>query len=185
MRDYQLYTEIIAVIQAALNEDENIPNVVVKQAFQPTQQGAPTGPAVLLNKIPGDVRFGSPKKEDRWDPAANGGQGAMIHTEVQWYESTFQVNALVTQDPADLTPLTASDLLNAVSAILQSDATIVYLRTKGIGILRVRDIRNPTFIDDRDRNEYSPSFDFTLTHEQAIISTSPATDTVEYGIYRI
>lgn len=184
MRDYQLYTELIATIKAGLVAN-GLPLVGVKQAYQPTQQGAPTGPVVLLNKIPGDVRFGAPKKIDRWDPDANGGLGEMIHSESQWYESTFQVNAIVTQDADDDTPLTSSDLLNIVAAVLQSDETITSLRAKGIGLLRVRDIRNPTFTDDRDRNVYSPSFDFTLTHEQAIISTSPATDTVEYGIYRI
>lgn len=184
MRDYLLYKETIAAIKAGLTDNGHAA-VAVKQSYQPTQQGAPTGPVVTINKIPGDVRYGSPKKEDRWDPDANGGQGAMIHTESQWYESTFQVNAIVTQDPTDDEPLTSSDLLNIVAYTLQSDVTIARLRAAGIGLLRVRDIRNPVFTDDRDRNTHSPSFDFTLTHEQAIISTSPATLSVEFGIYRI
>ncbi len=35
------------------------------------------------------------------------------------------------------------------------------------------DVRNPYFLDDRRRNEASPSFDAVFTHKQVVRSVAP------------
>lgn len=177
MNDRLLFTNIKAVIAAGLPAAGFDAEVV--QSYQPTQQGVSKGIVILINKVPGDIRYGHPQKKDEWDGAQ------MVHTERQFYESTFQVNALAPQDPMKPELPTASDVLNRVAAILQSDAAIAAFKQNSLAVLRVRDVRNTPFIDDKDRNEFSPSFDFTLTHEQVIISTSPVVEKFESGIYPV
>lgn len=184
MKDNDLFTNIKAVIDAGLAAN-SVAGVQVIQNYQPTQEGVPDGPIVTMNKEPGDERYGSPQHVDKWDPTANDGDGAMVHTETQILLSTFQVNALLPQAPNPSLNMTASDMLNLVAAILNSDAAIVTFQGLGLGVLRVTKVRNVPFVDDKGRNEFSPSFDFTLSHSQVIISTSPVVAQFTDGLYRI
>lgn len=103
----------------------------------------------------------------------------MGYTETQQYMTTFQFSALATQDPSNVASLTASDIVNYAAAIMQSLTTIQTLQAQNIGILKIGDIRNPAFSDDRQRYEYSPSFDVTFTTKQVISSVQPIiTETV-------
>ena len=97
----------------------------------------------------------------------------MVHTENQKYETTFQLSVLATQFPATPTQYTASDICNLCAAILQSSVAIQAFEAQGVGIERVTDVRNPYFTDDRGQFEASPSFDYVLTHNQTITSTTP------------
>lgn len=157
-----------------------IPDVIVKQSFQPTQQGVNTKPTAYLHKI-GDERYGFPEWSEVWDSNSE----TMIHGDSQQYQTTFQVSALAIQDPAVPSNFTASDILNRIAYILQSQTTVATFEAQGVGILRVRDIRNPYFTDDKQRNEASPSFDFVLTHKQIINSTSPIITKTELNILEI
>lgn len=152
----------------------------VKQAAQPTQQGIPTGPTIFMTKLP-DYRYGSRGMQDTWDEDAQ----KKFHTETQQYESTFQLNCLATQNPADLEQPGAIDILNYAAYIMQSDATIRTLRSSGIGIERVTQVRQIAFKDDRDQFEYSPSFDFVLTHKQIVTSEIDVLQSVEFDILPI
>jgi hypothetical protein len=98
---------------------------------------------------------------------------AETRTELQQYESTFQISALSTQDPSNPNQLTASDIANYAAWIMQSQATVAALEAQGVGVLKIGAVRNVPFSDDRQRYEFSPSFDFVLTHKQIIVS-SPA-----------
>src|SRR5882757_7253312 len=82
-----------------------VPVVHVRQSFQPTQQGTESGVNVYFFKL-GDHRWGSVETSDSWDLNLL----QMTHTEMQYYESTFQVNALSIQDPSNINSLTASDI---------------------------------------------------------------------------
>lgn len=181
MLDNQLWAIIITIIKAGLTSAGTpFSTLPVLQAEQPTQEGVPEGPAIFLTKLP-DHRYGSVGRNDKWDEPNT----KMVHTEKQQYESTFQVNALAIQDPANVNSLTAADIVNRVAAILQSDYAIVEFRKSDIGIQRIIEIRNPYFIDDKGRNEASPSFDFILSHKQVIISESPVVVTEEYNFNRV
>lgn len=177
MKDNDLYVLLIATIEAA-ESGAGIPNVnaaagvPVYQSYQPIQQGVATGPSAFL-EIVGHKRYGSPERSNIWVPPDPPTPGEMVHTETQIIETTFQISALATQDPSNIVQYTAADIVLLLSYIMQSSSTIETLRAQDVGILRVMDIRNPKFLDDRDRFEASPSFDFTVTHKLIVTSEIP------------
>lgn len=179
MLENALFTLIRSVILTGLTANGQS-NVLVEQSYQPTQEGVEITPTVYLNKLP-DHRYGSPLKSDIYDSV----NSVFIHTETEAYESMFQTTVLATQDPNDIVSYTAIDIANLVTAILQSDAALKTLNAAGVKIYRVTDIRKPQFVDDRDQFEASPNFDFTVTHEQAIISQTPIINTLEFNIKRV
>ena len=181
MLDNQLIKEIIVIIKAGLTAaGAPYSALLVKQSNQPTQQGVPTKSTVFLTKL-FDHRHGSLRRDDVWDLDLE----KMFHTETQIYETTFQIEALAIQNPADVNSLTASDIVNRVAAILQSDTALTSFWDKDIGIERIEEIRNPYFQDDKQRNEASPSFDFILTHKQVIITESPIVEDITYNFNRV
>lgn len=164
----------------ALEASAGISGTPIKQAFQPTQQGVNTQPTAYLYKI-GDKRIGTPLRSDKWDSV----NSVMTHTETQIYETTFQLSVLATQDPANTSQYTASDITNLTAHIMQSDAALAAFRAQDIGVLRVMEVRNPYFSDDRGRFEASPSFDFILTHKQVIVTTTPIIQATELQILNV
>lgn len=179
MTDNQLFALLFPAINNGLFA-RGITGVTVMQGEQPTRQGAPTAPTVYLTKLP-DVPVGHTKRDSVWDREAS----VMRHVEEQVYETSFQVTAWAIQNPTNLTALTAADLAKAVRAIMQSSVVLDLLNAAGVGILRINEIRNTPFVDDKARNEYSPSFDFTLTHTDRFVSTDLVIETVEYNVTRV
>lgn len=177
MTDNQLIQLFLPIINAGLLANETYAGVAVKQSYQPTQQGPNTIPTVYFFKI-NSRRYGFLGRRDKWDSINN----KMVHTEAQYMETTFQISTLVRQSPHTPNEYTASDLANEVASIMQSDSTRDILNSSGVGILRVTDIRNPYFVDDKDQFEASPSFDFTLTFEDFRVSTSPIISKYDYAI---
>jgi hypothetical protein len=167
MTDNELIQLFLPIIQAGLIAD-GFPNVVTKQANQPTQQGINSSPTVYFYKV-ASKRYGFLGRWDKWDTITS----KMVHTESQYYETTFQVSALVRQFPVTPNQYTASDLVNEVASIMQSDNTRAILNASGVGILRVQNISNPYFVDDRDQFEASPSFDFVLVSQGSRVTTTP------------
>lgn len=165
MTDNDLIRLFLPIIQAGLIAD-GFTGVTVMQSNQPTQQGIPTAPMVFFTKV-SNKRYGFPFWGDVW----NGTQE--VHTELQRFESTFQVGALALQRPYDTYSFTASDLVNDVAAIMQSQDTVQKLMAAGVGVLRITDVRNPYFTDDMDNFEASPSFDFVLTYTNTRTSRVP------------
>jgi hypothetical protein len=179
MTDNQLIQLFLPIIQGGLVND-GYTDVAVKQFNQPTQQGANSGPTVYFSKI-GDRRYGFLRRNSTWQPLIS----QMTHVEEQSYETTFQIMALVRQNPSNISLPTASDLVNEVAAIMQSDNTLQILNNSDVGILRVMDIRNPYFTDDQDIFEASPSFDFTLVHGQTRVSQDKIFEEFEFDFVRV
>lgn len=180
MRDNLLFKWTIEALRAGLDAN-GFTDVKIKQNFQPRNTPPQTGSILYIHKI-GDHRYGFPKREDYYDAE----EGVDIHTETQIYETMFQVSCLSIQDPdLGVEQNTASDIVNMAAHILQSDVTVEFLLSKELSIYRVTNIRNPYFMDDKNRFEASPSFDFTLQHEQVIISTTPAVEDIEFNIERV
>jgi hypothetical protein len=178
MQDNALIQAFLPIISAGLASQGYL-NIPIVQAYQPTQQGINSSATIYFYKV-NDYRYGYVKREDNWDSNTS----TMIHTETQLYETIFQINALVIQDPINIS-YTASDLINVIAAIMQSENTLTLLQQQDIQILRITDVRNPYFSDDKDRFEASPSFDFTLLHKQIITTNDNVIQTVVPGIYRI
>lgn len=178
MTDNQLFAILFPAINSGLFA-RGIAGVTVMQGEQPTRQGAPTGPTVYLTKLP-DVPVGHTKRDSVWDVDAS----IMRHVEEQVFEANFQVTAWAIQSPTNLTALTAADIARAVRAVMQSSVVLDLLNASSVGILRVGEIRNTPFVDDKLRNEYSPSFDFTLTHTDRFVSTDNVVESVECNVIR-
>lgn len=179
MQDNALFTLIISLINS-MKADVGLSEVQIAQSYQPTQQGVNTKPTAYLFKI-GDKRYGYPAFQEIWDADSE----TMIHKTTQQYETTFQISALAIQNPKTPSAPTASDILNLIAYILQSSTIVAAFEAQDVGILRVTDVRNPYFQDDKGRNEASPSFDFVLTHKQIILSTSPVITETELNIIEI
>lgn len=175
--DNQIIQIFLPIIQDGLITD-GFTGVTVKQSNQPTQQGIPKTPTVYFFKV-SNKRYGFLGRHDEW--VVN----RMLHHERQYMEITFQIMALVLQFPITPNQYTASDLVNEVASIMQSDNTRDILNQSGIGILRVTDISNPYFVDDRDQFEASPSFDFTLTYQDDRVSEIAIIDEYDYNILTI
>lgn len=174
---------LIALVISTISAQEaiaGIPGTPIAQAFQPTQQGVAKTKTAYLHKL-GDRRVGSPYRTNIWDADNE----VEVHTETQQYETDFQISVLSTQNPSTPEAYTASDIVNLIAYTLQSTKTIETLEAQGVGILRVREVRNPYFMDDRARYEASPSFDFTLTHKQIISSTVGIISDKEFRILSV
>lgn len=173
-------------------------NIAVKQAYQPTMQGANREPTLYLYKV-SDRRHGSPFRrtvfvpEGSWEPSPvfdqaqvwSGNDGKAVKVEAQVYETTFQINALVKQDPSKLDGYTASDILNYCAAVLQSEETRTAFRAAGLDFLRISDVRNPYFLSDRGGFEASPSLDFVVIHNQVLSSSVPFAVKTGFVIERV
>lgn len=157
-----------------------IAGLPVKQSFQPVQQGA-NSVATAYFYIIGHRRIGSPQRSDEWSVS----QGKMVHTETQQYETTIQITVLAPQDPANTTAKTAGDIANLMAYILQNEVTIQSLRENDIGILRIGDVRNPPFSNDKEQNEFNPNFDSIFTHKQVIISEAPVLTATEFQVISV
>ena len=157
----------------------------VSQKEQPTQQGIPVVPQVFFEKL-FDHAYGFPALSYSVDNS-NPNAPVMTETETRQIETTFQISALVPQDPTDLSIPTASDVVNAMHMFLSSRATIRLWQPQGVSILRVTaPIQNTYFEDDRHRNAASPSFDIVLTHSQVINTVVNSTNQLNgNGIYPI
>lgn len=180
MTDSQLVALLVATLSAGMAARGR--PAAVLQSYQPEQQGTePTGPAVYLHKI-GSKAYGF---LGRRTVAGAAPAGQVNHRENQYWERSFQVNALAPLPPEDVTSPTAFDYIVATKAVLTSDAGRKALRAGGVGILRVTDVREQYIKNDRDQYELAPSFDFTVTYMDEHASVEPAiTPPVESGIYR-
>jgi hypothetical protein len=178
MTDNELLALIKSTIDAGLAA-HGIPLVVVTQNFQREQAGARSGPGVYVHKV-ADRRYGSPARIYTPDSGS-----AMDSRFIQQFETTFQIAALVKQAANNPAQLTASDVLNRVADIMQSDEGIASFKTENVQILRIMDVSNTYAKDDYDQFEAEPSLDFILTYAREHIATTPAVSIFESGVYRI
>lgn len=186
MTENELYTLVIATINAGLASFALGVPIVVRQAFQPRVQGTPDGAAILLSNV-NTRRYGFLARSDVWVDPVGPVDGYMRHTETQAMQVKIQCNALSppSPPPAGKPAHTAADLVSYAAAILQSDVGRLQLQAAGVGIERVTDIRQPNFKDERDQFEASPSFDFTLDFNWSLITKVPIVDATELRIVRV
>jgi len=177
--DNTLIQTFLPIINSNLITD-GYTTVSVKQANQPTMQGINTNPTVYFYKVHSN-RYGFLGRNDAWDSVSS----TMIHSESQYFESTWQFQALYLQNPSTPDQFTASDLIQEISDILQSDSTRTTLNNSNIGILRITDIVNPYFVDDRDNYEAIPSFDIVFQYQNIRTSVDPSFTIFTTAIYPI
>lgn len=179
MYDNQIYQVIIPILTTGLMA-QGLSDVTVVQNNQPTQQGADLGRTIYLHKLLNSP-YGFPQEIDTWNTI----NSEMDHISDQWDEAHFQLSTLVTENPADDSALTGSDLANIALRILQSRAAISTLVTARLGILRISPVPNPFFTNDRDVFQSSAHFDFVITNNDPLTSISPIVNDVQFNIYRV
>src|SRR5258708_7073189 len=103
MLDNSLFATIKAILDAGLAM-RGLTDVTMIQSYQPVDQGVPEGRTLFLQKL-FDTEYGFPGEDSEWN-----GVDTENTTELQYVESTFQLDALAIQDPAIVDQLTASDL---------------------------------------------------------------------------
>lgn len=179
MLDNQLFQLLIPIIRDGLTA-QGFNSIPVKQANQPTQQGANTVNTIYLSKLYSNP-LGFLKRSNAWDE----GQQVMVHTEKQDFETAFQLNAFALQNAADINSATASDLLRAAWFVLQGDAARAALKASNVGIYRIPNLAGVYSLNDMDNFEASPSFDFSVTHTQSVITTSPVLSEININVYQV
>jgi hypothetical protein len=143
-------------------------NLVAIRGNQPRQQGAPTGPAIIVTHS-GNVPRGFAKRRNVWDSVNQ----VMNFEHSQRMESTYHVEALVPQSPATPDAMTEADVLNVARFILQNDAAMALLGAQKVYLLRVAKMDSNYIEDDSDQNENVPFFEITFQYRWSAISTTP------------
>ena len=184
MTDNQLLALLITTLQPSVQSQW--PTVSMLQKNQPTQQGVDTGPRVFFEKL-FDKRYGFtgetfdldvlPPGTPTWTPITT--------TYTQVIETTVQFSALVIQDPTNLALPTASDVAHYVAMLLSTDDILATLTQAGANVMRITQVTNPYFHDDRERFEAHPSFDVVFQHERDLSLSTPPIQAVDIDIYPI
>lgn len=172
MRDNDLFKVIIAELRTLL-DSEGLDDVKIKQSYQPTQQSVSEGRRIFIHKVT-NPQVGSGIIYD-----------GTKRTQQYLKRASFQFDALAQQDPSDINSLTASDILTTAADLLQSYAAVRNLRNNGVNIERVTDVRPSYFINDKDRNESSPSFDLTVTYQHEYEKEVPSITGVNSNLHGI
>ncbi len=163
--------DVERVIKAVLDAGLTAASIsaVVLQSYNPTRQGTPSEATVVFTKITAR-RFGFQGRKYVYVPGA---PGTFSKTEPYFLRPTYQISALLDQDPTDLNSLSAYDVIDICAAVLQSTESRATFLAAGIGIDRITDIRTPKSIDDSDRHNVDASFDVTLSYKSELTSVVP------------
>lgn len=180
MLESQLKILIRTVLLAGLTA-RGMPDVLVKSKYQPRQEGVPN-PATVFVFLYGPVRrVGSPKREFIYNSVS----GALDYVTTQLYESTYQISGLVAQSPATPEAMTAADLVETASDILQHEDAQIAFTAESVGILRVKDISVLWFETDKGQNEANPSFEIIMSRSISYTRAGNAITYFETNIQRV
>lgn len=142
--------------------------------YQPTQQGRASDRSVYMFKI-ADKRYGYRKAT--YVQTVDGLQQG----EEQAIESTIQFSVTQPQAIQD-NELTHADVLKTIAACVQSPTFIAALLPFEASVLRVQDIRNTPFNNDRDQWEENPSFDLVVKHSDKYVSDQRIISAFEFRV---
>lgn len=166
MNDNALVALFAGMLETALAA-ENAASVNVIQAAQPTQQSREeSGEGVYFQTL-FTKRYGSPSVVRTY----NSTTGVFDVTESQQVIATIQISVFYPVDVNDTSRLSANDLAEQLAMRLQSQTNIAAFHAAGVGIMRITDVRNPTFDNEQDQQEFVPNFDMQLSYIRTITST--------------
>ncbi len=152
--------------------------LAVKRAYQPTTQSDGNEPRLLLHRVSGR-RYGSQSKRVELRDTDR-----LVEIETWHKEDTYQAFALVNRAPDDF-GYTAVDVLERLSAHLQSEQALAAFQAAGVGILRINEIQETPYEDDQNVWRMSVSLKFILTYPQSTERDIPAVETVEIHKHRL
>ena len=166
MLDNEVYKILVKTVKVGLT-DRGVPNVLVRQSYQPTQQSVKTERCIFLHKLP------SPQGSYGIEYNESGER-----RQITYATSVYQVSALSLQNPAEINSLTAYDLITKVSDHLQDYDTIRDFQSKGIPLMRITNINVESFQNNYDQFELSPFFTLTLQNNRSYTKAVPQVDRV-------
>lgn len=185
MNDVTLRQLLVAQVDAWCALDPvllQLPGIGLVRNYQSRQQGQTSGPSFYFFKVSAK-RHGFPGFVNTWvPPVPPEVEGTFEHVQTQVYEDRYQFSALVPQDPAAPNRPTEHDALCALADIMAGDEFRAALKAQGVGILRITEVTNPYFVDDRDRFEASPSFDVVFTYTRQRTTIDPPVSTYDFTI---
>lgn len=146
----------------------------VVQLNQPSSQGRDGAGAVYFTFL-FDKRFGWPKQESRYNSVNDN----FDHIETQNMISNVQISVLWPQDVTDDTRMTQKDLADLLCMAMSGATTRKQFWMQNVGFLRITDVRNPYFGNDREQFEAMPSFDIQFTHNQVYTEVVPRVVDIE------
>lgn len=155
-----------------------VTDMPVKQGYQPTTQGR-LDKCIYFWALT-DIPEGWQYRKHKADEA-----GQISTTETQIIATSYQVGALIPDDPSDASQKTAKDITVLARMVVQSQPFVIAMNKAGVGVRRPSEVRNPQFVNDQDQYEFQPSFDFTVTHKQVIIQLTDSIESVEFNIHRV
>ena len=147
MNDNDVWQIILPLIQTPLRAETGLASLDVIQTYQPTTQGVPNPPFLMLHRIHAH-KYGHPHRAQVY----NSGNDNFDTTDTHIIEATYQARSLATQNPSDITQPTAFDVAEAAARVMQTDSFMDALRAQDINIYRITDVRVPYFVDDRQRH---------------------------------
>ena len=140
--------------------------VVVARSYQPQQFDVPEDLVLFISKIH-SKRYGFQASKDKFNTLS----GKMDHTERYILNETYQIDTQATSNPNQtVATIRAGDVAESASVYLQSSGTIQAMLADGLEILRIENIRHNHFLNDFNRFEPAPSFDFTIAYTQEVIT---------------
>ena len=155
--------------------------VTVARNFQPQQFDVPEGLVLFISKIH-SIRYGTQSRSDTYDNIS----GLTDHIERYILNETFQIDTQATSNPNQtVSDIRSADVAENVAAYLNSLKTVNSLKSQGIEIFRIRNIRHGHFLNDFNRFESAPSFDFTLSYTQEILTQEPPVEAILGNLYPI
>ena len=183
LTDFDIAELIIQVLRTGLDA-LGLNAIGIKQQYQPRQVGIESGPTLYFFKVVAP-RYGFPSRKDVYQSDSN----RFRHTETIWRTPTYQISgySIRTQQrfrdlgfaptrhnfnrgnfSGTLPLLTASDIVEMAADVMQTGSTRLALLARNVGIIRITDVRESYFSDERRRYEQNPSFDFQLSYRHTI-----------------
>lgn len=190
MTDAELAVILVAQVDSLIAAEPTLAPLVSQglslgRAFQPRAQGVASGPRFFYF-VAGSRRVGFPDKRNVYiPPTPPETEGHFELRQLQQYEVRYQFMALIPQSPEDQTALSEHDALCALADIMAGERFRLALRAQGVGMLRITDVRNPYFTDDKDRFAADPSFDIVLTYPRQRVEINAPISAYDLNIKRV
>lgn len=151
-------------------------DVQIRRGFQPTQQRTPEGFFAFIFQT-NNKRYGWQGSNDEY----NSGDSVMEHSERYIINKFLQISTQAITKVDAVT--TAGDVAESIAAYLQSQVFVERLLEQEIEILRITEVRHPHFVNDADRYEGDPSFDFVISYTQVTQTEGVAVDNITGNLY--
>lgn len=165
--------ELEAIVE---QQDYNLP---VAQLNQPHQQALTSEGAIYFTFL-FDHKHGWQTHKTTF----NSSRDSFDETSTQHVESRVQISVLQEEEPGVI-KRTAKDIAHDLSMRMATPAAVKRFRLKNVGILRITDVQNPAFVDDKERYERFPSFDVVFTHNRTVTDDVPKVSDIVGDIKRV